>query len=75
MEFFLSDITKPCNLRITGVAAPGLEAKFAEMGVICDKEIKWLYRAPLRDPIAVEIDGYVLSLRLDEAKLIQVIEL
>jgi len=42
------------------------------MGLVNDKEIEWLFRAPLKDPIAIEVDGYVLSLRLDEAKFIAV---
>jgi Fe2+ transport system protein FeoA len=42
------------------------------MGLISEKEIQWLFRAPLKDPIAIEVDDYVLSLRLDEAKYILV---
>jgi ferrous iron transport protein A len=52
-----------------------LEAKFAEMGLVSQKEIQWLFRAPLKDPIAIEVDDYVLSLRLDEAKHILVCDL
>ena len=74
MEVLLSQITKNSRLKIVRILSTELEAKFAEMGLMKDREIKWLFRAPLRDPIAVEIDGYVLSLRLDEAKLIEVID-
>jgi len=31
-----------------------------------------LYRAPLGDPMAIDISGYVLSLRTDEANRITV---
>ena len=31
-----------------------------------------LYRAPFGDPMAIDIDGYVLSLRKDEACLVDV---
>lgn len=43
-----------------------------EMGLTKGKMIQVLYRAPLGDPIAIDINGYVLSLRKDEAALIQV---
>jgi Fe2+ transport system protein FeoA len=45
------------------------------MGLVSDKGIEWLFRAPLKDPIAIEVDDYVLSLRLDEAKYILVSKL
>jgi Fe2+ transport system protein FeoA len=45
-----------------------------EMGLIKGKEITILFKAPLGDPIAIDVQGYVLSLRLDEAALIQVEE-
>ena len=72
MQILLSDIKSPDSVKIIQVLSKELDAKFAEMGIIAGKELKWLYRAPLKDPIAIEIDGYVLSLRLDEAKYIQV---
>ncbi len=42
------------------------------MGVIEGKRLTVLYRAPLGDPLAVDVGGYVLSLRLDEAGLVDV---
>jgi Fe2+ transport system protein FeoA len=45
-----------------------------EMGLIAGKEVRVLFRAPFGDPIAIDVHGYVLSLRLDEAGLIQVNE-
>jgi ferrous iron transport protein A len=72
MEVLLSEVTQSSKLKIIRILATELEAKFAEMGLISDKEICWIYRAPLNDPIAIEVDDYVLSLRLDEAKYILV---
>ena len=46
--------------------------KLLEMGLTTGKVVEVLYRAPLGDPIAIDIDGYVLSLRKDEADLIEV---
>jgi Fe2+ transport system protein FeoA len=72
MEVLLSEITTNSKLKIVRILSTDLEAKFAEMGLVNDKEIEWLFRAPLKDPIAIEVDEYVLSLRLDEAKFIAV---
>jgi ferrous iron transport protein A len=71
----LSEITQAQNLLITGVTSPSLEAKFAEMGVVSGKEIRWLFSAPFSDPIAIEIDDYILSMRLAEAKYVEVKEI
>ena len=35
-------------------------------------KIKRLYTAPLGDPIAFDINGYILALRKEEAKLIEI---
>jgi Fe2+ transport system protein FeoA len=75
MEVLLSEITLPSKLKIVRILSTELEAKFAEMGLVSDKGIEWLFRAPLKDPIAIEVDDYVLSLRLDEAKYILVSKL
>jgi Fe2+ transport system protein FeoA len=72
MEVLLSEVTQSSKLKIVRIISTNLEAKFAEMGLISEKEIQWLFRAPLKDPIAIEVDDYVLSLRLDEAKYILV---
>ena len=49
-----------------------LKVKLMERGLIQGKSLTLLYRAPLGDPIAFDVEGYVLPLRLDEAKLIDV---
>lgn len=41
-----------------------------EMGLVEGKKLKVLFRAPFGDPIAVDVDGYVLSLRKNEAELV-----
>ncbi|MFM9986606.1 MAG: ferrous iron transport protein A [Flavobacteriales bacterium] len=56
---------------VKNVAGHPLAAKMTEMGIFAGQELKVLFRAPLGDPIAVDMDGYVLSLRLSEAKLIE----
>ncbi len=42
------------------------------MGIMEGKQLKVLFRAPFGDPIAVDVGGYILSLRKDEAELIEV---
>lgn len=43
-----------------------------EMGLLEGKQLEVLFRAPLGDPIAIDINGYTLSLRKDEAAFITV---
>ncbi|EAY26325.1 FeoA family protein [Microscilla marina] len=43
-----------------------------DMGLYPGKKVKILFKAPLGDPIAIDVEGYTLSLRLKEAALVQV---
>lgn len=47
--------------------------RLIEMGFIHGKEVKVVLNAPLKDPIEYEIIGYKVSLRREEAKLIDVV--
>ena len=47
--------------------------RLIEMGFIQGKEVKVILNAPLKDPIEYEIIGYKVSLRREEAKLIEVV--
>jgi Fe2+ transport system protein FeoA len=42
------------------------------MGLYSGKPVEVLFKAPFGDPIAVDVDGYVLSMRLDEAAYVEV---
>jgi ferrous iron transport protein A len=55
---------------VVSVEQDALRSQLIEMGFYEGKKIKLLFRAPLGDPIAVDVDGYVLSLRLNEARLV-----
>lgn len=72
MKHFLSDILNGESVQVIEVLQSTLKVKLMEMGMIEGKALKVLYRAPFGDPIAIDVDGYVLSLRKDEAKLIEV---
>lgn len=68
----LDQIQKGNSVQIERVIEDPLSSKLAEMGIYPGKLVKVLYKAPLGDPIAVEIGDFTLSLRIDEAALIEV---
>ena len=51
---------------------PQLQQRIVEMGVLPGTRVKVLRFAPLGDPIEIEVMGYSLSLRKEEAKLVSV---
>lgn len=57
---------------ISEVRKHSLKPKLTDMGLYPGKKVRVLFRAPLGDPIAIDVEGYTLSLRLEEAALIQV---
>jgi Fe2+ transport system protein FeoA len=66
----LAQATLQTRTTVTGITESDLKPKLLEMGLYIGKEIRVLFRAPFGDPIAVDVDGYVLSMRLDEARLV-----
>lgn len=71
-EQLLSQIPDNSVVEILSIDSSMMRVKLMEMGLIEGSEIKTLYRAPLGCPMAIEISGSVLSLRLDEAQQIHV---
>lgn len=57
---------------VVSVENTSLLPKMTEMGLFEGKNVKVLFKAPFGDPIAIDIEGYVLSLRKKEADLIEV---
>jgi len=49
--------------------------RLIEMGFIQGKEVRVVLNAPLKDPIEYEIIGYKVSLRREEAKMIEVVSM
>lgn len=72
MEQPLSKVPNGQSVLVQNVSTSNLRVKLLEMGIVKGKKLKVLYRAPFGDPIAVDVEGYVLSLRVDEAELISV---
>jgi len=50
----------------------GPKARLLDMGLTPGTKIRVIKRAPLGDPIEIEVRGYKLSLRLEEAGYIEV---
>ena len=71
----LNKVNPDTTCMVKSVADSPFRAKLADMGLIPGNEVKVLFRAPLGDPIALEVSDYVLSLRNDEASLVEVEEI
>lgn len=68
----LAEIADGDVVNVVNISSSSLRVKLLEMGLIEGKKLHVLFRAPFGDPIAVDVDGYILSLRKDEASLVQV---
>lgn len=49
-----------------------LGQRLMDMGVYPGRQVNIVRNAPLEDPMEVEVDGYYVSLRHEEAKYIEV---
>ncbi len=72
MQNTLSNIANGEEVDIIQIESSRLRVKLLEMGLLEGKSLRVLFRAPFGDPIAVDVNGYVLSLRLNEARLVHV---
>ncbi len=68
----LRDLKKGEYAIIQEISDNSLKLKLMEMGCIPGEIIKLSHIAPLGDPIAIEVQGYKLSLRLSEAGSIMI---
>ena len=68
----LSQIKQGRMVRIVSFENDELLLKLMEMGCIPGENIKIEQVAPLGDPISIFVAGYSLSLRIDEARTINV---
>lgn len=59
---------------ITEVGGEGaLRLRFLDMGIIPQTRVKLVKTAPMGDPIEIEIRGYSLTLRIDDAEKINIL--
>lgn len=69
----LSGMTPGQTGRIVTVQGePQLALRILELGLVCGTPVRLLRSAPLGGPIEVEVDGFFLSLRRNEADAISV---
>ena len=71
-ELLLSNVNDGETVIVNDIIDSDLKVKLFEMGILNGKELTVLFRAPLGDPLAIDVQGYTLSLRKDEACLISV---
>lgn len=70
----LADLhTGECGVIVKVAGHGGFRKRIIEMGFVKGKTVKVIHNAPLRDPIEYEIMGYKVSLRREEARLIEVV--
>lgn len=66
----LADISIGESVKVNELTQSPVSSKLLEMGLYIGQEVEILFKAPFGDPIAVNVGGYMLSLRLDEANLV-----
>ncbi|MDH5597807.1 MAG: ferrous iron transport protein A [Cyclobacteriaceae bacterium] len=57
---------------IKGFSDDVLSLKLLEMGCLPGTSVKFNYTAPFGDPICISVQGYELSLRVNEASSIEI---
>jgi ferrous iron transport protein A len=58
---------------IAGFTDDYLSVKLMEMGCLPGIPVRFNFRAPFGDPICISVSGYELSLRLEEAATISIV--
>jgi len=59
---------------IKDINHPFLNIKFKEIGILEGKEVKILFKAAFNGPLAIDLGGWILSMRYEEASYIQIYE-
>jgi ferrous iron transport protein A len=72
-ELKLSDLRKGDFGEVVHNDANGyIRRRLLDMGIVKGVKFTIVRKAPLGDPIELKINGFLLSLRIEEAKLVQV---
>jgi ferrous iron transport protein A len=69
----VADMIKGETAIISGFSDEQLAVKLLEMGFLPGTAVRFNFTAPLGDPICVSVSGYDLSLRLEEASTISIL--
>jgi Fe2+ transport system protein FeoA len=67
-----SELSNGTSAKIVELTDSAFSQRLAEMGCVPGTPIQLLFKAPAGDPIAFDIDGYILALRKNEADCILV---
>jgi len=70
----LSTMKVGSKSEIIEIENSSIKSKLIEMGFLVGRSLEVVFKAPLGDPIAIEINSTVISLRKDEATLIKVLK-
>lgn len=68
----LAQLEKGQKVSVSRLLDSPISSKLLEMGLFEGQVLEVKFKAAFGDPIAVDVNGYLLSLRLDEAKWIEV---
>lgn len=68
----LSTMKVGSKSEIIAIENSSIKSKLIEMGFLVGSTLEVVFKAPFGDPIAIEINSTVISLRKDEATLIKV---
>ena len=68
----LSEMPNHSPALVSEVLPGKLSSRLVEMGIFKGAVVEVLFRAPFGGPIAVDLGSSVVSLRMDEAALVQV---
>lgn len=58
---------------VSGFTDEYLSVKLMEMGCLPGAAVRFNFKAPLGDPICISVSGYELSLRIEEAATISIL--
>lgn len=66
----LSDLIPGESGMVVSLGNSPFTPRLAEMGLLTGKVITVLFEAPFHGPLAVDVEGYTLSLRREEAAVV-----
>ena len=74
MSARLRDLAIGSEAKVRGISSTGrgYRQKLLSMGLTPGVQVKVVRTAPLGDPIEIELRGYLLSLRKDEADALEI---
>ena len=73
MPFSLRTLKVDERARITSIVASGeISRRLRDMGLVPGTELKVIGRAPLKDPVALRLRDFTLTLRNNEADCIMI---